>query len=1617
MKIKYLSPAGVLRDEQAALREIEQTLPKDWIGYAGFQFVPPYGNPLDIDLLILTPHRLVLVELKNWQGVIADNASQWYANDAFRGRSPVASITDKARRLHSFLVKKMPPADVPYAEGIVVTCHPNHTLQLSAPERKRTLRLEEFLAIKNTAKYEKLFPFIHPEYNRASLNPLSNNIRTRFEMFFSNQSAVRPRQAVVQNYRQQGNTPEFEHPSALYQEFFGKHVDDSKARGLIRLWDFERLDNGNCTQKERANVALREFRIHEHVRERSPSMRDSMLEPIGSYSEEDVTTHFAEAYRLPSKLERLDEFIGRRPSFERENRELLLQAVLTRYADLHDLGIAHRDIGTHSLWVQEPAQFVMSSFAAAYFPERETVGVRRAQIEVGAVKLPEDAATPGGGDPFRRDIFMLGAVAYFVLFGQAAPTKEGVPSVASAPGVDTDPLYPWLVKMLAVVPNDRPARASEALDLLNEHLPKHVSSMVAEVDLEPYKSLASPAMYPVAQQLSMNDGKWVYRTAAGGQECVVKFWTGIQFDSKRPDRNERLLAFLKQARAMQSAPTDDFARIIDFGIGPLGLALVVAWVDGVVLKDWLASMSEPVRRAELAVELLRAVERLHANGVTHGDLNPTNLLVVDEASKPPQVKFVDLPDLRPNGDEGITPAYSPSDGEVLSTEERDRYASALIAKELIEATPLMAGCVEEIHRALGQAGAGVPIDLIASSIERAVKPPVKEDTQKFELGFLGRPPSLGEGDLFTSDNGKFAVGVELPQNTVGQKLVVFHVTGVTEHLRIAVNHETRAITAIKCLPLTHVEYVASIRRAKFNIECELKWVHSTKSDAAALLAHLFEKSLAVGALDRGASEDATEEATEANAQPVSETTRFSTRSMWQAMADSEMENAVTVTVHGTSEIDPNDSEVLLVPCSLDAGTLDFDPTERVSVLANQLDRTTAELRWRWVATLDVRKSTDVCLALRDRKPSFSTDAGTQYRLRGALEEIALNRKQQAMKRILAGESLIRDLPDYFDSGSDRKPYLVKVPEKIDWKAYGLNAEQKEALEIAIGHGPVSLLQGPPGTGKTKFISAVVHILLTYGLAQRILLVSQSHEAVNHALTKLIELAKETGKPISAVRVGAESQLSPPVRHLHDYYQQQAFRESFVAEVKQRILTAAAGLSLQTALLKDAIDLYLGPGQIAKEIRLVQKRLESHTKDPAELERDQRRLSSLTETFGNLAARRYGTSLNGRDPSALLYQLEKDLVAAHGGVSPARLEKLKKLVDLSVEFKQVLGNPQANFSAFLTRTCEVVAGTCVGIGRSSYGITECHYDWVVIDEAARSSPTELAVAMQAGRRILLVGDHHQLPPTYTPDFAQEVAKRLQQTRVNLTDLNDFKCAFESPYGQGVGRTLTRQYRMADAIGELVSHGFYDGALTTARNPPTVDYSRIASVFSRQVVWIDTSDRGRDARERPQRDGSYINEAEAQAVLEVLQQIADSGELVDTLRTDETDELPIGVICMYAAQRDLIQSRLQKAEWATALRELIKVGTVDSYQGKENQIVLLSLVRSNVEGKTGFLSLRARINVAVSRAKDRLLIFSSASMWTNRPNSGGGIVLSQVQRLADEDRAAILASRTLRVREAV
>ncbi|MCA9061598.1 MAG: AAA family ATPase [Planctomycetaceae bacterium] len=248
--------------------------------------------------------------------------------------------------------------------------------------------------------------------------------------------------------------------------------------------------------------------------------------------------------------------------------------------------------------------------------------------------------------------------------------------------------------------------------------------------------------------------------------------------------------------------------------------------------------------------------------------------------------------------------------------------------------------------------------------------------------------------------------------------------------------------------------------------------------------------------------------------------------------------------------------------------------------------------------------------------------------------------------------------------------------------------------------------------------------------------------------------------------------------------------------------------------------------------------------------------------------------------------------------------------------------------------------------------EEHFDVLVIDEACQSVEPGCWVPLRRADRVILAGDHLQLPPTI---LSAEAAK--QGFAVSLME------RLVNHYGDQVTRQLTVQYRMHETIMRFSSDHFYDGTLTAddqVANRSLQDFSgfEAVNIGSAPIEFIDTA--GTGWLEEIEPDGeSKFNPNEGHLVLHLVQQLATAG----------LHPADIAVIAPYAAQVRWLRQNCPL--------NLVEIDTVDGFQGREKEAVIISLVRSNSIGQIGFLSDRRRMNVAITRAKRKLILIGDSA----------------------------------------
>lgn len=1598
MKIFVLPKTGIQESEKYAVARIEKAFPKEWRGYASLEVIEKGRLAREIDLVLLLPDRILLVELKRWHGQIKSENGYWYRKKVGQkifdrmDVSPVKKNKEKERIVKSYIERSIKGGHAAFVDSRVILCGNSPAPMLAEEEKASVLQLDEFLEIGDSKTYKRLLELPQEFRNRLNMFSPLNHLN-EFELLFrGSPELIRAREFSWQNYVVEG-PPTFKHPDSLYQEYKSVNRDDQNARALLRRWDFSQLGTSAPTQADWVNIALREPRVFSYVKDKTDALNGVLLQPLGTLAADEVNIDHCELFDLPAKQKRLFDFIeAYRDKIPLADRVSLTKVLVSKFAELHRVGVAHRDIGDHCIWLERPDSVRISGFVAAYFPQMETVGVLRDQVSSITEKLPEDFFEDKHATPFHRDVYLLGVVAHVLIYG-VPPNRDDGLSIWMPKNDDIlgGKLDNWFERALTWDTFSRWANAEEMLDALNEIDLSDGEQVISIATFEYFKAQSRTRDYNELDDLVENGNLEVFLGEHDGVKYQVKFWYGALPESSKPDFNYSLLRFLEKARAIQVNPSEWLPRVQDVGIIPKkGLLYVREWLDLPTLGEWDSSSKTIDERIQFCLSLLIGLERLHSIDLAHGDIHPGNVLV-----RPPgdrrmfsSAVFIDLPDFKDGTVDVVTTAYAPANYDRVSLKERDRYAVTRLIGEVLgcSSSDLSTGDlpIPNVYKSLAECLKVEPAILtiapIMESLEKALEPPAP-DMEVFEVS-MSRPPSGFTPGAMHSDNGIYYIE-KMYKDASHER---FNVIGPGMLLRLIVCTDDNSIKHVGTEKLTHDLFQRKASRG-VPFEGQIVLKIGPGDDAHALISALM--IIPALSVTTPPAENDLWLAPEVDAEVQKQRTAITTSAIWRHLIEAELDSQPEVVITGPSRPHPKRADTYLIPFRSDA-TIEYAPDEKVEILK---ENDSGELRC--VAFLDHRHSTLDELAIVPRTFSAQFPIDSRYILRSKAERSSYERRYEAVERILSGRSVISHLISYFERSASHNQ-VIRYPEPTDAdldaydvieegeKVFSLNDDQKAAFKRIVSSGPVCLLQGPPGTGKTSFIGAFLDYVIQKQGARSILLVSQSHEATNNALEGVLRLAARNNISLDVVRVGEDGNLSDSIRHVGVTALQESYRERFRSEFKHRIVSLSARLRLSSEFVEAFAQTIIHMEQLAQDVSLLEKELAAKNADDDSGSMKQRLFARKELLHSHALAALSPEEIEAS--SDVLEDVKEALAQKHGIRNPAAVTKLHQLIKISQEWVDVLGSQGGNFSEFLARTRTIVAGTCVGVGRWNLGVSRNSYDWVVIDEAAKATPSELAVSMQVGKRVLLVGDHFQLPPLYKEELRKEMGLRLRVGRDSDVFDSDFERAFESPYGQAVGATLATQYRMAPEICALVSKCFYEPRgkkLEQGRGLPKEYFGSLAAPFNSEVVWVDTSSAGKHSHHEKTSGKSCANQYEAKTVIDVLRNILLNEKFTNELLKDlKHGEIPIGIVAMYSAQVTRINNAIARAEWLGSLRSLIKVDTVDSYQGKENRIIILSLVRNNSKYEQGFLSSPNRLNVAMSRAMDRLIIIGAMQMWVDR-----------------------------------
>jgi len=603
---------------------------------------------------------------------------------------------------------------------------------------------------------------------------------------------------------------------------------------------------------------------------------------------------------------------------------------------------------------------------------------------------------------------------------------------------------------------------------------------------------------------------------------------------------------------------------------------------------------------------------------------------------------------------------------------------------------------------------------------------------------------------------------------------------------------------------------------------------------------------------------------------------------------------------------------------------------------------------------------------------------------------ALDRQAAAIERFRNRETpsqAVRQLLLGLSTGK-LEPAFEPVKKFFD---HTLNDEKKLAVSQFLGTDDLLLIHGPPGTGKTKLIVELIRQELAHNSMAKVLLVSQTHVALDHALGEVVD----PQNPGLAVRiVSGTKPLANAVRHCS-------------VESRGQQLQATVEQASKNFLLREATRVGANYSEVvlgirASEVLRLRSLVKTSEARSLELKSKIDALDTEQQQSSGSTTRRDEQKAQLRALNDELDGLSDDLVLAKSQLSIAT----KSLQDVNKDGRQLatvddeelddwcrilLDGPEKarlrelfriaedwrlkfatseDFKAAIVASSRIVAGTCVGFCREA-AAANAQYDLCIVDEASKATTTELLLPLSRCKKAVLVGDHHQLPPFVEYALKSEALRQKHNLSSGILEAQLFEELQRSLAG-GQKAKLRYQYRMRGSIGRLVSDCFYHGELESGlvRDEIAKFGDLGLAGLSSRVVWFDAPGQDKAVQVEQRAGGtSWVNMVEVRCIVSILTRVA----FLLANREKQFKRPAIGVISGYAQQIEALNREIGRLPELKLLD--VECNSVHTFQGREVDICIYSITRNNLSGDIGFLEDWRHLNVALSRAKWNLAIVGS------------------------------------------
>ena len=457
------------------LKDLHSIFP--WKGYAGFRLVGKNGQEGEFDLVIITHCNVLIVELKDWNGgVITNQNSRWYNGEADRGYSPVEITRKKTyllgNKLDEFKGKfenSNKGYPIPKIEFLVVMTGDSDFSSLSEEEKAHVISLDDFLKLADNQLFSQQFG----QYTRHPKARTLNRDFSIFDQIFGGNN-VKPKSINKQGYYAE-DKPIFKHPKKIYQEYLAQTKDKkNQDQVLLRYWDFSKINNSQAqTSDGRYRLISREYDILQSIKVKNPDLYRSCLNYKTTPQKEEITAQYIDLFEIFPQQKRFNQFIGgvNGENLTLERRLGLVQILLDKFAELHKIGIAHRDLGDHSIWLAADDSITLSGFATAHFQSEQTMGDIRKILEVSG-DLAKDHFPISSNlklTPYQYDVRALAILAWHIIHGERI-SSDSLNGMKEQLLGDTQQ---WYADILRTALSDTPFKdAGEFLECFNREKPE-----------------------------------------------------------------------------------------------------------------------------------------------------------------------------------------------------------------------------------------------------------------------------------------------------------------------------------------------------------------------------------------------------------------------------------------------------------------------------------------------------------------------------------------------------------------------------------------------------------------------------------------------------------------------------------------------------------------------------------------------------------------------------------------------------------------------------------------------------------------------------------------------------------------------------------------------------------------------------------------------------------------------------------------------------------------------------------------------------------------------------------------------------------------------------------------